>query len=71
MVDKNGQLIIKNYTDPVPESVHKFKAKLFENGIQTWVRPPLFHVAPPLIITEAELNDAFDRVDDALHTLDH
>ncbi len=62
---------MKQFSDPVPESIHKFKAKLFENGIQTWVRPPVFHLAPPLIINEHELNDALNRVDEALNVLDH
>lgn len=35
-----------------------------------WVRAPVFHFCPPLIITEEQLNDAFDRVDDALKELD-
>ena len=35
-----------------------------------WVRAPVFHICPPLVITESELNDAFDRVDDALYELD-
>ena len=35
-----------------------------------WVRAPILHITPPLIITEKELNDAFDRVDDALYELD-
>jgi 4-aminobutyrate aminotransferase-like enzyme len=64
-------LLLKTFFDPVPEKVNKFKAKLLENGIQTWVRPPVFHLAPPLIITEQELNTAFDKVDDALKVLDH
>ena len=71
IVGKDGQLIMKNFSDPAPESVHNFKKKLFENGIQTWVRSPVLHIAPPLIITETELNDMFDRLDDALKALDH
>jgi hypothetical protein len=31
-----------------------------------WVRAPVLHIAPPLVITEVELNDAFDRIDDAM-----
>jgi len=62
---------MKNFSDPAPPEVHKFKAKLLENGIQTWVRPPVFHLAPPLIINETELNDAFSKIDDALKELDH
>jgi hypothetical protein len=36
-----------------------------------WVRAPVLHLAPPLIITEPELNDALNRIDDALKVLDH
>jgi 4-aminobutyrate aminotransferase-like enzyme len=42
-----------------------------ENGIFTWVRPPVMHIAPPLVINEKELNTAFDKVDDALNVLDY
>lgn len=31
--------------------------------MQSWVRSPLMHLAPPINITEEELNDAFDRID--------
>jgi hypothetical protein len=34
------------------------------------IRSPHLHVAPPLIITEAELNDGFERNDKALYVLD-
>ena len=36
-----------------------------------WVRSPILHIAPPLIITETELNDALNKIDDALNILDH
>jgi 4-aminobutyrate aminotransferase-like enzyme len=36
-----------------------------------WVRAPVLHIAPPLIITEVELNDAFDKIDDAMKVMDH
>lgn len=71
LVDKNGQPIQKSVSAPIPEKVQKFKAKLLENGIFTWVRSPVFHLAPPLIIKENELNLAFDKIDDALKVLDH
>jgi len=34
------------------------------------VRAPHLHVAPPLVISEEELLDGFDRQDRALHVLD-
>lgn len=70
IIGSNGQLIMRNFSDPAPPQINKFKARLLQNGIQTWVRPPVMHLAPPLIITETELNDAFDKVDDALQELD-
>jgi taurine--2-oxoglutarate transaminase len=33
LVGADGQLVMKSYSDPVPEKVNKFKAKLLENGI--------------------------------------
>jgi len=41
-----------------------------ENGLMGLLRPPHLHVAPPLVITEEELLDGFDRQDKALYTLD-
>ena len=40
------------------------------NGLIGLLRPPHMHVAPPLIITEDELMDGFDRQDKALYALD-
>jgi hypothetical protein len=40
------------------------------NGLIGLLRPPHLHVAPPLIITEDELLDGFDRQDKALDVLD-
>ncbi len=61
IVDKDGQLVQKQFSDPVPEKVVKFKQRLLDNGVFSWVRSPLMHFAPPLIIT----------VDDAMTVLDH
>ena len=41
-----------------------------ENGLIGLLRPPHMHVAPPLIITEEELLDGFERQDKALDVLD-
>ena len=40
------------------------------NGLIGLLRPPHLHVAPPLVISEEELLDGFDRQDKALDTLD-
>jgi taurine--2-oxoglutarate transaminase len=71
LVGPDGGPIQKLFNSPNPESVVKFKKKLFENGIFTWVRPPVLHIAPPLVINEVELNTLFDKLDDALTVLDH
>lgn len=71
LVGADGQLIQKNFQDPNPQKVLDFKKKLFENGVFMWVRAPVLHLAPPLIVTEPELNDALNRIDDALKVLDH
>lgn len=70
IVGKDGQLIQKNFQDPTPEVVLKFKKRLLELGIFQWVRAPILHIAPPLIITEQELNYAFDQIDKALEVMD-
>jgi adenosylmethionine-8-amino-7-oxononanoate aminotransferase len=41
-----------------------------ENGLIGLLRPPHLHVAPPLIISEDELMDGFERQDRALYALD-
>jgi len=41
-----------------------------ENGLIGLLRPPHLHVAPPLVISEEELLDGFERQDKALYTLD-
>ena len=47
-----------------------YKKAYTENGLIGLLRPPHMHVAPPLVITEEELLDGFDRQDQALYALD-
>lgn len=47
-----------------------YKKSYTENGLIGLLRPPHLHVAPPLVITEEELMDGFDRQDKALYALD-
>jgi taurine---2-oxoglutarate transaminase len=56
---------------PVNKPFVEYKKAYLENGLIGLLRFPLLHVAPPLIITEDELLDGFDRQDKALYTLDH
>lgn len=41
-----------------------------DNRLIGLLRPPHLHVAPPLIISEDELMDGFERQDRALYALD-
>jgi adenosylmethionine-8-amino-7-oxononanoate aminotransferase len=53
-----------------PEAVATFKAKLAENGLFGFVRPPIFHCGPPLVITPEELREGFARAERALEAYD-
>ena len=46
-----------------------FKAALLDEGIISLFRNCMLHVAPPLVISEAELRDGFERVHRALASL--
>jgi adenosylmethionine-8-amino-7-oxononanoate aminotransferase len=48
----------------------EYKKAYTEAGLIGLLRPPLLHVAPPLVITEEELLDGFERQDKALYVLD-
>ena len=50
-----------------PNAIHNLRASLRDKGIYGLFRPPLFHCAPPLVISPEELTEGFDRVDEALH----
>lgn len=55
---------------PSPPAIAAFKRALSEEGLYGLVRPPYLHCAPPLVISEDELRDGFERVHRALDTLD-
>jgi len=61
---------IQPLAGPMSPAVPAFKEALAAEGVYGFVRPPLLHAAPPLVISEAELRDGFDRVDRALDVLD-
>jgi taurine--2-oxoglutarate transaminase len=48
----------------------EYKKAYTSNGLIGLLRPPHMHVAPPLVISEEELLDGFDRQDKALYALD-
>jgi taurine--2-oxoglutarate transaminase len=56
-----------NHTNETMASVNKF---LLDNGVATLVRWHMIMTAPPLIITESELNEAFEVLDEALEIAD-
>jgi 4-aminobutyrate--pyruvate transaminase len=47
-----------------------YKKAYTANGLIGLLRPPHLHIAPPLVISEKELLDGFDRQDKALYVLD-
>lgn len=52
------------------EAFKKYKQAFNENGLVGIHRYPHIHSAPPLCITEAELLDGFERLDNTLDVLD-
>jgi adenosylmethionine-8-amino-7-oxononanoate aminotransferase len=54
----------------VDKAFVEYKKAYTENGLLGLLRPPHLHIAPPLVITEEELLDGFDKQDRALDTLD-
>mmetsp|Transcript_9352 Transcript_9352/g.14073 ORF Transcript_9352/g.14073 Transcript_9352/m.14073 type:complete len:495 (-) Transcript_9352:95-1579(-) len=55
---------------PFDKAFGEYKKAYSNVGLMGLIRPPLLHVAPPLIINENELLDGLERQDIALHTLD-
>ena len=67
--DINGA-IPKLQHEQAHEAFHKYKKAYRDNGLVGLHRYPHIHCAPPLIITEEELLDGFDRLDRSLFVLD-
>lgn len=55
---------------PSPPAVGAFRQAMRENGLFGLFRPPLLHCCPPLVITEEQLLDGFERLSKALTVLD-
>jgi adenosylmethionine-8-amino-7-oxononanoate aminotransferase len=55
---------------PSPPSVMAFRQAMRDNGLFGLFRPPLLHCCPPLVITEEELLDGFERLSQSLTVLD-
>ena len=56
--------------EPAHEAFNKYKKAYAENGLVGLHRYPHVHCAPPLVISQDELLDGFDRLDRALYVLD-
>jgi len=69
LVDAEGQFI-QNVQGPMAPAAAILKQALIDNGIYGLFRPPFLHCAPPLVISEGELLDGFQRVDEALDVFD-
>jgi adenosylmethionine-8-amino-7-oxononanoate aminotransferase len=50
--------------------MQSLKAALTRNGIMGIFRPPLLHCTPPLVITEPELREGFQRVSRSLSEME-
>jgi taurine---2-oxoglutarate transaminase len=55
---------------PIDAAFVEYKKAYTANGLIGLLRPPHLHVSPPLIISEEELLDGFERQDKALYVLD-
>merc|ERR1711876_60159 len=69
LIGKDGNIIQELHQSQSPKT-QAFRQTMLDNGLWGLFRPPLLHCAPPLIITEAELRDGFQRLDRALDVLD-
>jgi taurine--2-oxoglutarate transaminase len=58
------------FNQPMTEPMKKVAASLINNGLSTFVRWNLIFHAPPLIVSEAELQEGLDIVDMALSEAD-
>ena len=53
-----------------PQRSADFKKDLIDSGVFGFMRPPVMHWAPPLIITDEQINDTVDKIDAALYRAD-
>lgn len=73
LVDPRTGLPVQNFDGSEcahPKAVAAFRAAMRANGLYGFVRPPMFHCAPALVITPDELRDGFSRADRALEVFD-
>jgi len=55
---------------PAADKINAFKTAMRDEGLISLFRNCMIHVAPPLIITEPELRDGFNRLHRAIKTAD-
>ena len=67
--DLNGG-IPKLQHEPAHDAFRQYRQAYQDNGLVGLHRYPHIHCAPPLVITESELLDGFDRLDRSLTVLD-
>lgn len=65
---KTGERVMQ-LGEPLTPEMQTFKKAFNAEGLIGFLRPPQVHCAPPLIISEGELRDGFQRLDRALGTL--
>ena len=67
--NQRGDFIGK-VAEPLSPAMLEFKAALLDKGLFTMVRGHMVHTNPPLIITEEQLHEGFDIIEECLPILD-
>lgn len=68
--DKTLQTPLAGYRNSLQDVATPLSKRLLELGISTLVKWDFVFVAPPLVINATQIDDALDRIDDALKTTD-
>ena len=68
--NKNTKEHLSPWNAPQNEAMLKVKSKLAELGLFTFVKWNFVFVAPPLVITEAEMDEGLEILSEALHVAD-
>jgi adenosylmethionine-8-amino-7-oxononanoate aminotransferase len=66
---KTGKKVME-LGQPLTPQLANFKKAFNQEGLIGFLRPPQVHCGPPLIISETELRDGFQRLDRALSVLE-
>lgn len=68
--DQKSREPLGDYNKPLSEPMQKVAASLRENGLSTFVRWNWIFCCPPLIISESQLQEGIDIIDNALDIAD-